>query len=205
MWVEPCWFRSCLEMCGQCCRAEPLWKNVKEPVWPAGQTHLLVPRLLLSHPPLCFLHLHTWEQNIMVALHPVQRTWNSSHTTLKRTEMQTKPKTYIRSNWNVLFPVCSGAEELHLSCKVEKQHWSVTAWLNTAYRKGSENKLHCPLLEFTTDSFVILMVWIDLFLNVLAEAVIETNETGYSTYLTWYGSSVTPSKVGQNMRHNPPW
>lgn len=82
--------------------------------------------LLLSHQPLfvsftCILGNKTsrWR------LHPAQRTWNSSHATLKRTETQTEGK----KNWSVscFIPICRqtaawwGAEERHLSCIVGKQ------------------------------------------------------------------------------------
>lgn len=47
--------------------AERRPKNVKEPVWPAGQTHPFVP---FSCCPIRFLHLHTQEQNVMGSTPP---------------------------------------------------------------------------------------------------------------------------------------
>ena len=89
--------------------------------------------LLLSHQPLCLLHLHTEEQNIVVTAPP-----GATNMTFQS-----------RNPWNV-----------------HKKQTEAVKWLN------------------------------------VKEAAIETNRTGYSTYLRSYDLSAKSSKVGQSKRHS---
>lgn len=82
-------------------------KNVKKPVLPAGQTHPFVSfSSLLSHPLVCFLHLHAPGQNTVgPGLHPPQQTWHSSCATLRRVEFRQSWKHRVNTNglWTEMY------------------------------------------------------------------------------------------------------
>lgn len=144
---------------------------------------LLLPSPVVPSATFCFLHLHTWEQNITVATPP-----SATNMKFQSYNLEEDWNTDRRGKKNQLkCEFCQTVawwedEELHLSCRAGKQRWQVKS-------------IHVRLFILYLNS----LNWFCL-LQVLRwwkteEAVTETERTSSSTYLRSYCSSATLGKA----------